>query len=204
MNTKASKTQRSLLSGPIVRAALWDALKKFHPRVQMKNPVIFIVTIGALFCTGIIIRDALYAKVSNFTVQITLWLYFTTYFANFAEAIAEGRGKARADALRQTKSQAIARVLVNGEERRVPAAELKKGMVVVCEAGDQVPGDGEVIRGIASVDESAITGESAPVIRESGVAPYLSTAEPSVPGSVRNELSTWHAPAASPARTQRR
>ena len=168
MNAKKLKTQRGFLSWPIVKTALWDALKKFHPRVQMKNPVIFIVTIGALFCTGIIIRDAMYARVSNFTIQITLWLYFTTYFANFAEAIAEGRGKARADALRNTKSQSVARVLVNGSEQRVPAAELKKGMVVVCEAGDQIPGDGEVIRGIASVDESAITGESAPVIRESG------------------------------------
>ncbi len=168
MNVNALKTRRNVLTWQIVKSALWQALKKFHPLVQMKNPVIFIVTIGALFCTGLIIRDAIYGKVSDFVVQITLWLYFTTFFANFAEAIAEGRGKARADALRNTKSQAKARLLVNGVEKRVTAAELKKGMVVVCEAGDQVPGDGEVIKGIASVDESAITGESAPVIRESG------------------------------------
>lgn len=168
MNTNALKTKRSVITWQIIKSAMWEALKKFHPLVQMKNPVIFIVTIGALFCTGLIIRDALYGKASNFVVQITLWLYFTTFFANFAEAIAEGRGKARADALRNTKSHAQARLLVNGVEKHIEAGELKKGMVVVCEAGDQVPGDGEVIKGIASVDESAITGESAPVIRESG------------------------------------
>jgi len=168
MNTKTLKTRRNVLTWQIVKSALWEALKKFHPLVQMKNPVIFIVTIGALFCTGLIIRDALYGKASNFVLQVTLWLYFTTFFANFAEAIAEGRGKARADALRNTKSHAQARLLVNGVEKHIEAGELKKGMVVVCEAGDQVPGDGEVIQGIASVDESAITGESAPVIRESG------------------------------------
>ncbi|MFO1471274.1 MAG: potassium-transporting ATPase subunit KdpB [Turneriella sp.] len=168
MNTKTLKTRRNVLTWQIVKSAMWESLKKFHPLVQMKNPVIFIVTIGALFCSGLIIRDAIYGKVSNFVVQITLWLYFTTFFANFAEAIAEGRGKARADALRNTKSHAQARLLVNGVEKRIEAGELKKGMFVVCEAGDQVPGDGEVIKGIASVDESAITGESAPVIRESG------------------------------------
>lgn len=162
------KRKHSVLTGKIIQSAFWDAIRKFHPLIQMKNPVIFIVTIGALFCSGIIIRDAIDGRVSGFIVQITLWLYFTTFFANFAEAIAEGRGKARADALRQTKSQATARVLLNGSETKVAAHELQKGMVVVCEAGDQIPGDGEVIRGIASVDESAITGESAPVIRESG------------------------------------
>ena len=168
MHTHALKTRRSVITWQIIKSAMWEAIKKFHPLVQMKNPVIFIVTIGALFCTGLIIRDAMYGKVSSFVVQITLWLYFTTFFANFAEAIAEGRGKARADALRNTKSHAQARLLVNGVEKRIEAGELKKGMIVVCEAGDQVPGDGEVIKGIASVDESAITGESAPVIRESG------------------------------------
>jgi K+-transporting ATPase ATPase B chain len=168
MSTNILKNKKNLLTSEIVMSALWEALKKFHPVVQMKNPVIFIVTIGALFCTGLIVRDYLQGTVSNFVLQITLWLYFTTFFANFAEAIAEGRGRARADALRNTKSNAMARVIVNGAEQRLPAGELKKGMVVVCEAGDQVPGDGEVIRGIASVDESAITGESAPVIRESG------------------------------------
>lgn len=168
MSTHILKNKNNLLTGEILKSALWEAVKKFNPAHQMKNPVIFIVTVGALFCTGIIIRDHLHGEVSNFIVQITLWLYFTTFFANFAEAIAEGRGKARADALRNTKSNATARVIVNGSETRMPAGDLKKDMVVVCEAGDQVPGDGEVIRGIASVDESAITGESAPVIRESG------------------------------------
>jgi potassium-transporting ATPase ATP-binding subunit len=168
MSTHTLKNKNNMLTGEILQAAFWASFKKFHPVVQMRNPVIFIVTVGALFCTGILIRDAIHNKVSGFILQITLWLYFTTFFANFAEAIAEGRGKARADALRNTKSNALARVLVNGTEQRIPAGELKKGMLVVCEAGDQVPGDGEVIRGIASVDESAITGESAPVIRESG------------------------------------
>ncbi|MBX3721851.1 MAG: potassium-transporting ATPase subunit KdpB [Turneriella sp.] len=168
MSTDILKNKGGIFTGHIVKSALWEALKKFHPVTQMKNPVIFIVTLGALFCTGIIIRDWMADKVSNFIVQITLWLYFTTFFANFAEAIAEGRGKARADALRNTKTNVTARAIIDGKEQRIAAGELKKGMVVVCEAGDQVPGDGEVIRGIASVDESAITGESAPVIRESG------------------------------------
>ncbi|MBV6494876.1 MAG: Potassium-transporting ATPase ATP-binding subunit [Turneriella sp.] len=168
MNTKILKSKGGIFTAQIIKAALWEALKKFNPKVQLKNPVIFMVTIGALFCTGIVVRDMLHGKVSGFTIQITLWLYFTTFFANFAEAIAEGRGKARADALRQTKSNVFARVLLNGVESKVAAGELKKGMIVVCEAGDQIPGDGEVVQGIASVDESAITGESAPVIRESG------------------------------------
>jgi len=168
MSTDILKSKGGIFTGQIVKAALLEAIKKFHPAVQLKNPVIFIVTIGALLCTGILVRDALAGKATNFVLQITLWLYFTTFFANFAEAIAEGRGKARADALRQTKSKSFARVLAGGIETKVAAGELKKGMIVVCEAGDQVPGDGEVVAGIASVDESAITGESAPVIRESG------------------------------------
>jgi K+-transporting ATPase ATPase B chain len=168
MATHIHKNKRNIFTGQIIQSALWSALKKFHPAVQMKNPVILVVTVGALFCTGLLVRDALNGKTSGFIVQITLWLYFTTFFANFAEAIAEGRGKARADALRQVKTHVMARVLANGTEQKLPAGQLKKGMVVVCEAGDLVPGDGEVINGIASVDESAITGESAPVIRESG------------------------------------
>jgi K+-transporting ATPase ATPase B chain len=104
-----------------------------------------------------------------FVGQTTLWLWFTVLFANFAEAMAEGRGKAQADALRKTKTTTMARKLIKGRtEEEVPASTLRKGDVVVCESGDLIPGDGEVIEGIASVDESAITGESAPVIRESG------------------------------------
>lgn len=104
----------------------------------------------------------------GFNLQITLWLWFTVLFANFAEAMAEGRGKAQADALRKTRTQMTARRLLNGREEKIAATQLKKGDLVVCEAGDLIPGDGEVVEGIASVDESAITGESAPVIRESG------------------------------------
>ncbi|AFM11008.1 Potassium-transporting ATPase B chain [Turneriella parva DSM 21527] len=168
MVARIQKNKKGIFTGQVIQSALWSALRKFHPAVQMKNPVIFMVTVGALFCTGLLLRDMLQGRSSGFTAQITLWLYFTTFFANFAEAIAEGRGKARADALRQAKTHTMARVLVNGAEQKIPAGELTRGMVVVCEAGDQVPGDGEVISGIASVDESAITGESAPVIRESG------------------------------------
>jgi len=170
MNSRLNKIKAGsgLFPWPIVRSAFWQAFKKFHPLVQMKNPVMFLVSIGATFCAGILLRDVIAGKVSAFIVQITLWLFFTTFFSNFAEALAEGRGKARADSLRQAKSNAQARLLHEGVETIIPAAQLKKGMIVICEAGDQVPGDGEVIKGIASVDESAITGESAPVIRESG------------------------------------
>ena len=115
MSTDILKNKGGIFTGHIVKSALWEALKKFHPVTQMKNPVIFIVTLGALFCTGIIIRDWMADKVSNFIVQITLWLYFTTFFANFAEAIAEGRGKARADALRNTKTNVTARAIIDGK-----------------------------------------------------------------------------------------
>ena len=169
MSTDILKNKGGIFTGHIVKSALWEALKKFHPVTQMKNPVIFIVTLGALFCTGIIIRDWMADKVSNFIVQITLWLYFTTFFANFAEAIAEGRGKAQAASLRKTKSDTVARRLsASGVEESVPAPQLQQGDLVVVEAGQVIPGDGDVVEGIASVDESAITGESAPVIRESG------------------------------------
>ena len=149
-----------------------DALLKFDPRVQVKNPVMFMVAVGAVLSTVTVIRNIAGGAFSGFNLQVTLWLWFTVLFANFAEAVAEGRGKAQADALRATRTQTRARRLEENSEEIVEeivgASDLKKGDLVVCEAGDTIPGDGEIVEGIASVDESAITGESAPVIRESG------------------------------------
>ncbi len=166
-----SKRQRArpLLDPPIVRQALRDSVAKLNPRTMMKNPVMFVVEVGAAFTLLISLRDAaVKAPDLGFTIQIALWLWFTVLFANFAEAMAEGRGKAQADALRKTKSDTIAKRYKNGSTEDVPAGRLRQNDVVLVGSGDIIPGDGEVIEGIASVDESAITGESAPVIRESG------------------------------------
>lgn len=167
---KARSQTRPLFETFIVRRAVGDAFRKLDPRQELKNPVMFIVWVGAVMTTVLVVSDVLTGQtvVIGFNLQIALWLWFTVLFANFAEAMAEGRGKAQADALRKTRTQMTARLLVSGKEKRIAATQLKKGDQVVCEAGDQIPGDGEVIEGIASVDESAITGESAPVIRESG------------------------------------
>ncbi len=155
---------RSLFDRQIMRQALVDAFRKFDPRVQIKNPVMFVVLIGAV----VVLLEAI-AHPGTFTISITIWLFLTVLFANFAEAMAEGRGKAQADTLRRMRSETEARRLrPDGTEERVAAAELTRGDCVVCEAGDAIPSDGEIIEGVASVDESAITGESAPVIRESG------------------------------------
>ncbi len=151
----------------ILVPALKDPFTKLHPRVQMRNPVMFVTEIGAVLTT-IYAALGVGGGARGFEFQIAIWLWFTVLFANFAEAIAEGRGKAQAAELRKTRTTTNARLLKNGRETRVTATDLKKGDVVVCETGDVIPGDGEVIEGIASVDESAITGESAPVIRESG------------------------------------
>jgi K+-transporting ATPase ATPase B chain len=161
---------RPLLDPPIVKRAVWESVLKLNPRTLMKNPVMFVVEVGATLTTWLAVRDLIAGTLHRgFTVQIALWLWFTVLFANFAEAMAEGRGKAQADTLRKTKKETIAKLLRNGGKiERVPAGKLRQGDVVMCEAGDILPGDGEVIEGIASVDESAITGESAPVIRESG------------------------------------
>ncbi len=150
----------------ILFPALKEAIYKLHPRVQIKNPVMFVTEIGALLTTLVFIFG--HGESKNFEFQISIWLWFTVLFANFAEAIAEGRGKAQAAELKKTRSSTIARVLIQNVEQKISANQLKKGDVVICEINDIIPGDGEVIEGIASVDESAITGESAPVIRESG------------------------------------
>lgn len=144
-------------------AALRDAVLKLNPREQIKNPVMFLVFLGAILTTILLSQDA-----SLFNIQIVVWLWITVLFGNFAEAMAEGRGKAHAASLRKTRTQTSARILKNGVEQVVPADELRPGDLVVCEASDGIPADGEIIEGVASVDESAITGESAPVIRESG------------------------------------
>ena len=157
------KTKSSIFDATLLRAAALDSFRKLDPRVQWRNPVMFVVFLGAIATTFSTVRDA-----SSFNVQITLWLWFTVLFANFAEAIAEGRGKAQAASLRKMRTTTTARRLRDGREEKVAAGELHKGDHVVCENGDIVPSDGDVIEGIASVDESAITGESAPVIRESG------------------------------------
>ncbi|MGD1012945.1 MAG: potassium-transporting ATPase subunit KdpB [Acidimicrobiales bacterium] len=155
---------RGLFDREILGQAFKDSIKKLDPRVQVRNPVMFVVLIGSIitFIESI-------AHPSTFTWSITAWLFLTVIFANFAEAMAEGRGKAQADTLRKMRSETEARRLrADGTEELVPAASLQKGDLVVCEANDLIPSDGEIIEGIASVDESAITGESAPVIRESG------------------------------------
>jgi K+-transporting ATPase ATPase B chain len=157
-------TARSLFDRQILGQALKDSVKKMDPRVQIKNPVMFVVLVGSV----VTFFEAI-AHPSTFTWSITIWLVLTVIFANFAEAMAEGRGKAQADTLRKMRSETEARRLrSDGSEESVAAAELSMGDLVVCEANDVIPSDGEIIEGIASVDESAITGESAPVIRESG------------------------------------
>jgi potassium-transporting ATPase ATP-binding subunit len=164
MKRKTSK----LFDKAIISRALMDAFIKLDPRWEIKNPVMFIVFAGAVLTTITVVRELFFGKINGFNIQITIWLWLTVLFANFAEAVAEGRGKAQAASLRKMRTKTMARRLIDGREENVVAAELHVGDVVVCEAGDTIPGDGEVIEGIASVDESAITGESAPVIRESG------------------------------------
>ena len=166
---RAKNSARKLFEGPIVRRAMKDSLRKLDPRVVAKNPVMFVVEVGSVVTTCYFVRDLMTGSPDTaFVGQVSLWLWFTVLFANFAEAMAEGRGKAQAETLRRTKTETIARQLKNGKEVAIPATQLRKGDTFVCEAGDSIPADGDVIEGIASVDESAITGESAPVIRESG------------------------------------
>ena len=155
----------SLFDWSIAGPAVGDSFKKLDPRLMVKNPVMFVTLVGAVLTTVGIFT----AKADHFfIIQLAIWLWFTVLFANFAEAVAEGRGKAQAASLRAARKDTMARRLKNGKETSVPAPALEKGDLVVCETGDVIPADGEVIEGIASVDEAAITGESAPVIRESG------------------------------------
>ncbi len=165
--------KQAIWNGQIVRRAVVDSFRKLNPVTMAKNPVMFVVEVGSVLTTIQFIRGivAPVEGVTNtpFELQITLWLWFTVLFANFAEAMAEGRGKAQADNLRKAKTETVARKLLpNGQTQTVPAPQLRKDDVVVVTAGEFIPGDGEIIAGVASVDESAITGESAPVIREAG------------------------------------
>jgi K+-transporting ATPase ATPase B chain len=168
---------RPLFDPPIVRRAIRDAFAKLDPRHMVRNPVMFVVLIGSVYTTVVFGRDVVQGRADwAFTLQLALWLWFTVVFANFAEAMAEGRGKAQADTLRKSRTQTTAKRLVGSRNGRIDRAHheevgaerLRKDDLVVCLPGDVIPADGEVIEGVASVDESAITGESAPVIRESG------------------------------------
>ena len=160
------KKSRAVWDWKIVRRAVLDSFVKLNPRHMMRNPVMFVVEVGSLVTTILLLSRRMQF---GFNLQITLWLWFTVLFANFAEAMAEGRGKAQADSLRRARSETMAnRLLRDGKTETVPGSKLCTGDVVLVSAGEFIPGDGEVIEGVASVDESAITGESAPVIRESG------------------------------------
>jgi K+-transporting ATPase ATPase B chain len=169
MVAKESKS-KSLWDGKIVRQALIDSLRKLNPRTMMRNPVMFVVEVGSVVTTVLLAKGLMRGTGSTgFNLQITLWLWFTVLFANFAEAMAEGRGKAQAETLRRAKSETLAnRIFPDGRIETVSGGKLRAGDVVMVSAGETIPGDGEIIEGVASVDESAITGESAPVIRESG------------------------------------
>jgi len=170
MSTHTQARSRSIWDPQIVRRAIRDSFRKLHPRTMARNPVMFVVELGSVLTTWQLVQDAIMGSGSlGFELQITFWLWLTVLFANFAEAMAEGRGKAQADTLRKAKTETVAhRERPNGSLEKVPAPMLRKGDIVRVSAGELIPADGEIIEGVASVDESAITGESAPVIRESG------------------------------------
>jgi K+-transporting ATPase ATPase B chain len=152
------------------REALVESFKKLDPRLMVRNPVMFVVEVGSVVSSAFTVAELLRGQPDwTFSIAVAIWLWFTVLFANFAEALAEGRGKAQADTLRKMKTETMANVRhADGRVEQIPSAKLRKGDIVVVTAGQIIPGDGDVIEGIASVDESAITGESAPVIRESG------------------------------------
>src|SRR2546423_5767552 len=170
MDPVAQIRKKSLADSAILSRAIVDSFRKFHPRTMVKNPVMFVVEVGAVLTTIQLAWNASHhVGQFSFGLQITLRLWFTVLFANFAEAMAEGRGKAQADTLRKARAETQAhRLRSDGNTECVASSKLRSGDIVVVAAGDFIPGDGEVIEGVASVDESAITGESAPVIRESG------------------------------------
>ena len=168
MATQSTAKAASIWDPRIVRRAIRDSFRKLHPRTMARNPVMFVVEVGSVLTTWRLIQDAIAGGPGlGFEFQITFWLWLTVLFANFAEAMAEGRGKAQADTLRKAKTDTMAkRERQDGGYDTVPAPALRKGDVVRVAAGEVIPADGEIIEGVASVDESAITGESAPVIRE--------------------------------------
>jgi K+-transporting ATPase ATPase B chain len=170
MDQTSHARPQALGDASIFRTAILDSLRKLDPRTMVKNPVMFVVEVGAVITSIQLVRDTLHhAGAFGFGLQITLWLWFTVVFANFAEAMAEGRGKAQAETLRKARAETSAnRLQPDGSVEVVPSSKLRTGDEVLVAVGELIPGDGEVIEGVASVDESAITGESAPVIRESG------------------------------------
>ncbi len=170
MEIGAQVRKQSFMDGKMIFRAIVDSFRKLNPRAMAKNPVMFVVEVGAVLTSGQLIWNASHHTGHfSFELQITLWLWFTVLFANFAEAMAEGRGKAQADTLRKARAETEAHLLrADGSTESVPSSRLRSGDVVLVTVNQFVPGDGEVIEGVASVDESAITGESAPVIRESG------------------------------------
>ena len=171
MKLQKKVTASTMLDPKILAPAIKSAFVKLDPRLMIKSPVMFVVEVVATLTTVIFLRDLVTGGASlGFTFQIILWLWFTVLFANFAEAVAEGRGKAQAESLKKTRTESQAKLLTGSDKafRLVPGTALKVGDVVLVEAGDNIPSDGEVIEGVASVNEAAITGESAPVIRESG------------------------------------
>ena len=161
---------RPLFERAIVKRALLDSFVKLDPRVQLRNPVMFVVEVGALLTSSFWLRDVFtHGGAAGFDFAIATWLWFTVFFANFSEAVAEGRGKAQAEHLRRTKSDTLARRrTADGAAESVSASRLRRGDIVLVDAGEIVPGDGDIIEGAATIDESAITGESAPVVREAG------------------------------------
>src|SRR5438105_8220216 len=161
-----AKKKKAIWEWKIVRGAILDAFLKLNPRKMMGNPVMFVVEVGSVITTALLFRGGAAFK---FNLQITLWLWFTVLFANFAEAMAEGRGKAQADTLRKARSETLAnRLLDSGQIEKIPSSKLRAGDLVLVSACEFIPSDGEIVEGVASVDESAITGESAPVIGEAG------------------------------------
>src|ERR1700755_748344 len=171
MKLQKKTTASTMLDPKIVVPAIWSSFTKLHPRLMLKNPVMFVVEIVAALTSVIFVRDLVTGGANlGFTFQIILWLWFTVLFANFAEAVAEGRGKAQAESLKKTRTESQAKLLTGSDRtyRLVPGTSLKVGDIVLVEAGDNIPSDGEIVEGVASVNEAAITGESAPVIRESG------------------------------------
>src|SRR6202162_199177 len=170
-DTMTTQAKASAMSDrKILRNAIRDSFWKLDPRLIVKNPVMFVVEVGAVITLVVLVADVMrHTGGYWFGLQITLWLWFTVLFANFAEAMAEGRGRAQAETLRRARSETIAkRIMSNGKIEEIPSAKLRVGDLVSVAAGDLIPGDGEIVEGVASVDESAITGESAPVIREAG------------------------------------
>ncbi len=193
-------TVSALTEPKIIIPAIGSAFAKLDPRTLIKNPVMFVVEVVAALTTVIFLRDlATGGENLGFTYQIIVWLWFTVLFANFAEAVAEGRGKAQAESLRRTRTETQAKLLTNADRTKyktVPGTSLKIGDIVLVEAGDIIPSDGEVIEGVASVNEGAITGESAPVIRESWAR--AATDEADTPGKPDRAAVCSRRPAVRP------